>query len=132
MTGDRFHCSLLTKDHLAIPASRQVNEGGLLSPPTGQPSRCYIYEGDGVCEEFEKGSSVRDCGYFTPVGYTDQWASTAWASHHDQRCPASAATGEPSLSQVVLCSTDTTVQYRHYSAVQTLRAVRTTFETTLY
>ncbi|KAG5285551.1 hypothetical protein AALO_G00004680 [Alosa alosa] len=71
----------------------------------GQPSLCYVFEGDGVCEEFEKGSSVQDCGYFTPVGYTDQWASAAWASHHDQRCPAAAATGEPSISQ--MCKSQT-------------------------
>uniref|UniRef100_A0A667XQM6 Pappalysin 2 n=1 Tax=Myripristis murdjan TaxID=586833 RepID=A0A667XQM6_9TELE len=64
----------------------------------GEPSQCYVFDGDGVCEEFERGSSVQDCGYFTPLGYTDQWASTARASHQDaSRCPAHAATGEPSL-----------------------------------
>ncbi|KAL2097842.1 hypothetical protein ACEWY4_007049 [Coilia grayii] len=66
----------------------------------GQPSLCYVFEGDGICEEFEKGSSVQDCGYFTPVGYTDQWASTALASHQDHQCPAAGATGEPSLTQM--------------------------------
>uniref|UniRef100_A0A8C3ATZ4 Pappalysin 2 n=1 Tax=Cyclopterus lumpus TaxID=8103 RepID=A0A8C3ATZ4_CYCLU len=66
----------------------------------GEPSRCYVFDGDGVCEEFERGSSVRDCGYFTPLGYTDQWASAATASHQDpDRCPAHAATGEPSLTK---------------------------------
>uniref|UniRef100_A0A3Q3M245 Pappalysin 2 n=1 Tax=Mastacembelus armatus TaxID=205130 RepID=A0A3Q3M245_9TELE len=64
----------------------------------GEPSQCYVFDGDGVCEEFERGSSVQDCGYFTPLGYTDQWASTATASHQDPKdCPAHAATGEPSL-----------------------------------
>uniref|UniRef100_A0AAQ4RN02 Pappalysin 2 n=1 Tax=Gasterosteus aculeatus aculeatus TaxID=481459 RepID=A0AAQ4RN02_GASAC len=73
----------------------------LLSSLQGEPSRCYVFDGDGVCEEFERGSSVRDCGYFTPLGYTDQWASAAAASHQDpNRCPAHAVTGEPSLTKV--------------------------------
>ena len=73
----------------------------LLSISQGEPSQCYVFDGDGVCEEFERGSSVRDCGYFTPLGYTDQWASTATASHQDpNHCPAHAATGEPSLTKV--------------------------------
>uniref|UniRef100_A0A8C9Z982 Pappalysin 2 n=1 Tax=Sander lucioperca TaxID=283035 RepID=A0A8C9Z982_SANLU len=66
----------------------------------GEPSQCYVFDGDGVCEEFERGSSVQDCGYFTPLGYTDQWASIATASHQDpNHCPAHAATGEPSLTK---------------------------------
>lgn len=73
----------------------------LLSISQGEPSQCYVFDGDGVCEEFERASSVRDCGYFTPLGYTDQWASTATASHQDpNHCPAHAATGEPSLTKV--------------------------------
>ncbi|KAF3698917.1 Pappalysin-2 [Channa argus] len=67
----------------------------------GEPSQCYIFDGDGVCEEFERGSSVQDCGYFTPLGYMDQWASTATASHQDPiKCPAHAATGESSLNKI--------------------------------
>ncbi|KAM6948741.1 LOW QUALITY PROTEIN: pappalysin-2 [Aplochiton taeniatus] len=67
----------------------------------GEPSLCYVHDGDGVCEEFERGSSVKDCGYFTPQGYVDQWASSAWASHQDHgRCPAQAATGEPLLHKL--------------------------------
>ncbi|TNM97688.1 hypothetical protein fugu_013934 [Takifugu bimaculatus] len=67
----------------------------------GAPSQCYVFDGDGACEEFERSSSVRDCGFFTPLGYTDQWASTAAASHQDpDRCPPHAATGEPSLTQL--------------------------------
>ncbi|XP_051556019.1 pappalysin-2-like [Myxocyprinus asiaticus] len=65
-----------------------------------QPSLCYVFEGDGVCEEFERGSSIQDCGFFTPQGFTDQWASTALGSHQDQRCPASRVTGEPVLNQM--------------------------------
>ncbi|XP_077392570.1 pappalysin-2 [Festucalex cinctus] len=67
----------------------------------GEPSQCYVFDGDGVCEEFEQVSSVQDCGYFTPLGYTDQWASTATASHQDPaHCPAHAATGEPSFKKL--------------------------------
>lgn len=68
---------------------------------SGQPSHCYFYEGDGVCEEFERGFSVQDCGFFTPNGFIDQWASSATASHQDWRCPALSATGEPNLSLVM-------------------------------
>lgn len=73
----------------------------LLFISQGAPSQCYVYDGDGVCEEFERFSSILDCGFFTPLGYTDQWASTAAASHQDpDRCPPHTATGEPSLTQV--------------------------------
>ncbi|XP_031143549.1 pappalysin-2 [Sander lucioperca] len=79
----------------------------------GEPSQCYVFDGDGVCEEFERGSSVQDCGYFTPLGYTDQWASIATASHQDpNHCPAHAATGEPSLTK--LC------RYQHLEASEKL------------
>ncbi|XP_078791697.1 pappalysin-2 isoform X3 [Oryzias latipes] len=62
----------------------------------GEPSQCYVFDGDGVCEEFEQGSSIQDCGFFTPLGYLDQWATAASASHQDpHHCPASAVTGEP-------------------------------------
>ncbi|KAF3858509.1 hypothetical protein F7725_011710 [Dissostichus mawsoni] len=77
----------------------------------GEPSQCYVFDGDGVCEEFERGSSVQDCGYFTPLGYTDQWASTATASHQDpDHCSANAATGEPSLTK--LC------RYQHLEVIE--------------
>uniref|UniRef100_A0A3B5A2A3 Pappalysin 2 n=1 Tax=Stegastes partitus TaxID=144197 RepID=A0A3B5A2A3_9TELE len=73
----------------------------------GEPSQCYVFDGDGVCEEFERSSSVQDCGYFTPLGYTDQWASSATASHQDpNRCPAHAATGEPSLTKCLFIVSD--------------------------
>ncbi|XP_041847930.1 pappalysin-2 [Melanotaenia boesemani] len=67
----------------------------------GEPSQCYVFDGDGVCEDFERSSSVRDCGFFTPLGYTDQWAASATASHQDpNHCPAHAAIGEPSLTKL--------------------------------
>uniref|UniRef100_A0A8C9ZJF3 Pappalysin 2 n=1 Tax=Sander lucioperca TaxID=283035 RepID=A0A8C9ZJF3_SANLU len=71
----------------------------------GEPSQCYVFDGDGVCEEFERGSSVQDCGYFTPLGYTDQWASIATASHQDpNHCPAHAATGDVVFKNIILIS----------------------------
>ncbi|TRY60671.1 hypothetical protein DNTS_004265 [Danionella cerebrum] len=65
-----------------------------------QPSLCYVFEGDGVCEEFERGSSFQDCGFLTPQGFSDQWAFTASGSHQDQRCPASRVIGEPAVTQM--------------------------------
>lgn len=62
----------------------------------GSPSLCYIHDGDGVCESFEKQSSIMDCGFYTPKGYVDQWASEAYTSHEDpSQCPVSMVTGEP-------------------------------------
>uniref|UniRef100_A0A4W4ED87 Sushi domain-containing protein n=1 Tax=Electrophorus electricus TaxID=8005 RepID=A0A4W4ED87_ELEEL len=66
----------------------------------GQPSRCYVFEGDDVHEDFERTSSAPDCGVFTPQGFVDQWASSASGSHQDQRCPAHTATGEPDLTRL--------------------------------
>ena len=40
----------------------------------GHPSLCYRHEGDGKCEEFEQKTSIKDCGFFTPEGFEDQWA----------------------------------------------------------
>ncbi|EDL39353.1 mCG123708 [Mus musculus] len=62
----------------------------------GEPSLCYRYEGDGVCEDFEKESIITDCGLHTPEGYLDQWASQAYSYHEDkEKCPVSLVTGEP-------------------------------------
>uniref|UniRef100_A0A8C3RKL1 Pappalysin 2 n=1 Tax=Cyanoderma ruficeps TaxID=181631 RepID=A0A8C3RKL1_9PASS len=62
----------------------------------GEPSLCYVHDGDGVCEPFEKISSMLDCGPHTPEGYVDLWAVKAYASQQDAKsCPASLVTGEP-------------------------------------
>ncbi|XP_060630394.2 pappalysin-2 [Anolis sagrei] len=62
----------------------------------GEPSMCYVHEGDGICEPFEKNSSIADCGLYTPQDYTDQWASEVYASHQDEKaCPVSLVIGEP-------------------------------------
>lgn len=64
--------------------------------PAGEPSLCYIHDGDGVCEPFERTSSILDCGPYTPEGYVDLWAVKAYASQQDEKsCPASLVTGEP-------------------------------------
>ncbi|NXE66751.1 PAPP2 protein, partial [Calcarius ornatus] len=62
----------------------------------GEPSLCYVHDGDGVCEPFERTSSMLDCGPHTPEGFVDLWAVKAYSSHQDARsCPASLVTGEP-------------------------------------
>uniref|UniRef100_A0A8C9N7T3 Pappalysin 2 n=1 Tax=Serinus canaria TaxID=9135 RepID=A0A8C9N7T3_SERCA len=62
----------------------------------GEPSLCYVHDGDGVCEPFEKTSSMLDCGPHTPEGYVDLWAVKAYSSQQDAKsCPASIVTGEP-------------------------------------
>lgn len=43
----------------------------------GRPSLCYRHDGDGVCEDFEKRTSLKDCGFFVPEGFEDQWAHRA-------------------------------------------------------
>jgi hypothetical protein len=45
----------------------------------GRPSLCYRHDGDGVCEEFEKKTSIKDCGFYTPEGFRDQWVERAVA-----------------------------------------------------
>ncbi|XP_043941906.1 pappalysin-2 [Protopterus annectens] len=68
---------------------------------TGEPSLCYLIYGDGVCETPGKGNSINDCGFHTPSGFMDQWASRAYASHQDEnRCPVSAVVGQPSLTKI--------------------------------
>lgn len=73
---------------------------GLCLSPTDEPSRCYFHDGDGVCEEFEQKTSIKDCGVYTPQGFLDQWASNASVSHQDQQCPGWVIIGQPAASQV--------------------------------
>ncbi|XP_020846268.1 pappalysin-1 [Phascolarctos cinereus] len=65
-----------------------------------EPSRCYFHDGDGVCEEFEQKTSIKDCGVYTPKGFLDQWASNASVSHQDQKCPGWVIIGQPAASQI--------------------------------
>lgn len=62
---------------------------------------CYYYDGDGVCEDFERETSVKDCGLYTPNGFLDQWATTVEVSHEDRLyCPADVAAGYPAVTKV--------------------------------
>ncbi|XP_055497937.1 pappalysin-2-like [Leucoraja erinacea] len=83
----------------------------------GEPSLCYVYDGDGICEEFEKSKSIHDCGFATPKGFTDQWATGALTSHQDERrCPVQMVTGQPDVTKV--CQTaflDETARLSQYA-----------------
>ncbi|KAA0716234.1 Pappalysin-1 [Triplophysa tibetana] len=68
---------------------------------TDEPSMCYYYDGDGVCEDFERETSVKDCGLYTPNGFLDQWATTVEVSHEERLyCPADVAAGYPAVTKV--------------------------------
>ncbi|TRZ01170.1 hypothetical protein DNTS_014509 [Danionella cerebrum] len=65
-----------------------------------EPSMCYYYDGDGVCEDFERESSVKDCGLYTPNGFLDQWATAVQVSHEERLyCPAEVAAGYPAITK---------------------------------
>ncbi|XP_064650054.1 pappalysin-1-like [Lineus longissimus] len=68
---------------------------------SGEPSLCYLHDGDGICENFERRYSIHDCGFFTPEGFTDQWATGAIANPEFQspECPESVVIGQPHLMQ---------------------------------
>ncbi len=66
-----------------------------------EPSMCYYYDGDGVCEDFERETSVKDCGLYTPNGFLDQWATSVEVSHDERLyCPADVAAGYPAITKV--------------------------------
>lgn len=68
---------------------------------TDKPSICYYYDGDGVCEDFERETGVRDCGLYTPSGFLDQWATMVETSHEERLyCPAEVASGYPAITKV--------------------------------
>ena len=54
-----------------------------------------------MCEDFESISSFIDCGYYTPDGYVDQWASSAVGNpdNQDRQCPENTIVGPPSQYQ---------------------------------
>ncbi|XP_043914113.1 pappalysin-1 [Protopterus annectens] len=61
-----------------------------------EPSMCYFHDGDGICEEFERKTSFKDCGVYTPNGFLDQWAFNISTSHqHEVDCPGSVVIGQP-------------------------------------
>jgi hypothetical protein len=64
---------------------------------------CYYYDGDGVCEDFERETGVRDCGLYTPSGFLDQWAATVEVSHElKPYCSGEVAAGYPAVTKVTL------------------------------
>ncbi|KAL0978972.1 hypothetical protein UPYG_G00178710 [Umbra pygmaea] len=66
-----------------------------------EPSLCYFYDGDGVCEDFERETSVRDCGLYTPSGFLDQWATEVEVSHEEKnQCPSEVVVGYPAVTKV--------------------------------
>ncbi|XP_015222644.2 pregnancy-associated plasma protein A, pappalysin 1a [Lepisosteus oculatus] len=65
-----------------------------------EPSLCYYYDGDGVCEDFEREKSVQDCGLYTPSGFLDQWATAVEVSHEEtMHCPADVVVGYPAATK---------------------------------
>ncbi|KAI7812733.1 pregnancy-associated plasma protein A, pappalysin 1b isoform X1 [Triplophysa rosa] len=65
-----------------------------------EPSLCYYYDGDGVCEDFERETSIRDCGLYTPSGFLDQWATEVEVSGEEKvHCPAEVAVGYPAVTR---------------------------------
>ncbi|XP_064420709.1 pappalysin-1 [Latimeria chalumnae] len=66
-----------------------------------EPSMCYFHDGDGICEDFERLTSVKDCGLYTPDGFLDQWASNVTVSHHSsEHCPGWVVIGHPAATKV--------------------------------
>ncbi|XP_057305554.1 pappalysin-1-like isoform X2 [Hydractinia symbiolongicarpus] len=65
-----------------------------------EPSLCYKYDQDGICEHFEKGKSNHDCGFYAPFGFTDQWASRVIGQkgQSDFTCPETVIEGKPCLN----------------------------------
>lgn len=80
----------------------------------GSPSLCYSHEGDGICESSERESNVKDCGFFTPSGFLDQWASSVHISKDMLRadCPPEAILGPPPKDQV--CGRDLNTNHAWY------------------
>ncbi|XP_051893074.1 pregnancy-associated plasma protein A, pappalysin 1a isoform X3 [Pristis pectinata] len=88
-----------------------------------EPSRCYFHDGDGVCEDFEKKTSVQDCGLYTPNGFMDQWANNVTVSHHDdQYCPGWVIIGHPAATKVcktrVIDLSDGVAQYAWFPCLE--------------
>ncbi|XP_072421590.1 pappalysin-1-like isoform X5 [Chiloscyllium punctatum] len=93
-----------------------------------EPSRCYFHDGDGVCEDFEKMTSVRDCGLYTPNGFMDQWASNVTVSHHDdQSCPGWVIIGHPAATKMcktrVIDLSEGVAQYAWFPCVEAFHSI---------
>ena len=68
----------------------------------GHPSLCYRHDGDGICEDFERKTSIKDCGFYTPEGFEDQWAVNVTVNprDRDETCPENVTLGPPPLDLV--------------------------------
>lgn len=100
VAGDeRIQAYGLEKKHCEPSFSHEIQKhcsSAMSCVLAGEPSLCYVHEGDGVCESFEKKSSITDCGLYTPKGHLDQWAAQAHSPYEDtKQCPAALVTGEP-------------------------------------
>lgn len=82
---------------------------------TGHPSLCYRHDGDGKCEEFEEKTSMKDCGFYTPEGFQDQWAVnvTVNPSYHRSQCPENVIAGPPSRDLVCQSSLEDSFNQKH-------------------
>ena len=90
----------------------------------GRPSLCYRHDGDGDCEDFERKTSIKDCGFYTPDGFKDQWVHSAKANPkyilHNEYCPADVVIGEPRPDLVGMA-----MRVSIYSRILTLHCTRT-------
>ena len=80
-----------------------VNTHTFSTTTSGSPSLCYWHRGDGICEEFERRSAPEDCGFFTPEGFSDQWAVQAetMGGLATPDCPLDVILGTPPHAQVL-------------------------------
>ncbi|XP_070175910.1 pappalysin-1-like [Littorina saxatilis] len=102
--GDGCDVSCKTEESFRCKSGKNTvtySQAGLGCTEAASVSLCYRHDGDGVCEDFERQSSVQDCGFFTPPLYVDQWAHLASANprHQLPSCPARVATGPPPRAQ---------------------------------
>ncbi|KAH7984058.1 hypothetical protein HPB52_016644 [Rhipicephalus sanguineus] len=83
-------------------------KGNYCSILKGSPSMCYAYEDDGICEPSERERNVRDCGFYTPPGFFDQWASSVHIAEDMlmTSCPPEAILGPPPKDQACVCGRD--------------------------
>ena len=84
-------CELTPCFHVSFSSAKNV-----IFLLQGQPSLCYRFENDGVCENFELPLNSVDCNHrMPPKGFTDQWALTVRTNESDNTLPHIA--GEPRI-----------------------------------
>ena len=83
---------------------------------------CYRHDGDGKCEDFEKKTSIKDCGLYTPEGFEDQWAVSVAVNpeYRESRCPPeNVILGPPPFDLVTSYNTIKTKERRDVSLKKT-------------